>query len=336
MYNSPEYQSILNVAKTYLKEIADPKFDMNQTGGENRGEGAVGKAVLGKDKDSIIKTPRAPGSEGPGNIGKHEMTAMERMDGTPGFPRLLQKDVKQRKDGDYDGKIAMGLAKGKEMDEVVKTMPQDKREDAFRKLIGMRKKMHQKGVAHNDMHGANVFVDDDNNTSLIDFGKANVDPLAALGEALGFTNELMPSDMPFHGMTESGGKDGYDMKDSKLMELLGKNHTKVMQQLSGMEDAGDAGDDRYGRTEFDKFKMMPHGLHDSDRDFDQLRDEVGDLNDENVFKLIDMYYDGVGSDPTADRMARGFEDLKNTKKRIARGGNLRRGERLVPDRALDD
>ena len=326
MYNSPEYNSILSVAKTYLKEVADPKYDINQTGGKTLGSGAYGQTKMGQDKDSVIKEP-VEGTKG--RIGKHEMTAMETMDGTPGFPRLLQKDVTQRKDGEYEGKIAVGLAKGKPLKDAKKEMTPEQGQDTFRKLIRMRKEMHQKGISHNDMHDDNIFVDDDNNATIIDFGEANVNPVAALGEALGLTNELMPSDLPFDDSVSN-------MQDPEIMEILQNNHKRVMDELNGMEDGGmPIEGDRLGRTQFDLFKMMPHGKHNTNMDHDAIQSDVSELDNENVFRLIDMYYEGLEDTPAGERMARAFGELQNVRSRVGRGGNLRKGEVLVPDKAID-
>ena len=44
--------------------------------------------------------------------------------------------------------------------------------------------MHVRGIAHNDMHGGNIYVDEDDG-SVLDLGIAKVDKLAALMEAIG-------------------------------------------------------------------------------------------------------------------------------------------------------
>ena len=333
MYNSPEYNSMLNVARTYVREIADPKYDMKRPAGKTLGQGNYGQAQMGYDKDSVLKRPIEGNTEPKGNIGREEMAAMERMDGTPGFPRLLNKNVKE-KGKEYEGDIAISLAKGQTLTKAKKGMSEKEQQDIHKKLIGLRKQMHQKGVSHNDMHTDNIFVDDDKNASVIDFGKAKIDPLAALGEAMGSLNG---GDVAFH-MTASGGRleDAgiTDIKtDPEMNELLSGNHKNVMKRLQKLRDSGESDDE--DMTPFANFMQHSGGEH-GVFDHSQIKKDVKELaNDDFVYELINMFYDGVGKDSTSDRMARGFRDLKNIKSRLGRGGNLRRGEVNVPSRNLE-
>ena len=327
MYNSPEYQSIINIARTYIKEIADPQYDMKKTAGKQLGDaGEYGQAHMGYDKDSVLKKPIEDNPRPKGNIGPQEMAAMEKMDGTPGFPRLLNTDVKKTKDG-YQGNIAISLAKGQTLaDTMKKGMPEDKQKDAYKKIIRLREKMHKKGIAHNDMHDRNLFVDDDNNPSVIDFGKANIDPLAALGEALGTINV---GDIGFEMSMKDMLSDKFNMKDPEMQKTLRNNYDSISKELRGLLDEGES-------EEFDSF--LRHSSGDPQQiDHDDIRNSVSKLQDNDyVMSLINRFYDGVGENTTSDRMGRAVGDLKNIKSRLGRGGNLRRGETEVPDRNLDD
>ena len=42
--------------------------------------------------------------------------------------------------------------------------------------------MHKAGVSHNDLHGGNIYVDDDRKANFLDLGLAKVDRLSALME----------------------------------------------------------------------------------------------------------------------------------------------------------
>jgi serine/threonine protein kinase len=327
MYNSPEYQSIINVARAYVKEIADPQYPMKKAAGKQLGNaGEYGQAHMGYDKDSVLKKPIEDNPRPKGNIGPQEMAAMEKMDGTPGFPRLLNTDVKKTKDG-YQGNIAISLAKGQTLaDTMKKGMPEDKQKDAYKKIIRLREKMHKKGIAHNDMHDRNLFVDDDNNPSVIDFGKANIDPLAALGEALGTVNV---GDIGFEMSMKDMLSDKFNMKDPEMQKTLRNNYNSISKELRGLLDEGES-------EEFDSF--LRHSSGDPQQiDHDDIRNSVGKLKDNDyVMSLIDRFYDGVGENTTSDRMNRAVGDLRNIKNRLGRGGNLRRGEIEVPDLNLDD
>ena len=53
-------------------------------------------------------------------------------------------------------------------------------------LWNLRKRIHEAGIAHNDMHAGNAYYDSDTgNVGLVDFGLAQDDPMAALMEAFG-------------------------------------------------------------------------------------------------------------------------------------------------------
>ena len=65
-------------------------------------------------------------------------------------------------------------------------MQEKKRKEMLESYVSARKKMHLKGIAHNDAHEGNFMYDfKSKKGTLIDFGLAQDNPKAALKEAIG-------------------------------------------------------------------------------------------------------------------------------------------------------
>jgi len=137
-----------------------------------------------------------------GQIGQYEVAALERMKDTGFVPEL--KGVKYDSSGvprtvpedvgghvlERRGQLAMGIAPGKPVEAILgKNKDQD--EIIANKLVLARMEMHLRDIAHNDMHELNVFFDPKNGKlTLIDMGFAQINPKAALIEALGYHTEM--------------------------------------------------------------------------------------------------------------------------------------------------
>ena len=82
----------------------------------------------------------------------------------------------------------MSMAKGEEAADVLYGMDEESHEKIANNFWNARADLHKAGVAHGDMHGGNIFVDDDDDdlpVSILDLGLAQVSKLAALMEAFG-------------------------------------------------------------------------------------------------------------------------------------------------------
>ncbi len=153
----------------------------------NKSESVLGKGVYGEarltSKGDVIKS---------GAIGQDEVEAMQRLERSGISPVL--KDAEAHTDlvlgggreadgasafiGKYDGMLKMSRAKGVSMETVERT------NEVSESFLRSSKKMHLQGVAHNDRHMGNLFVDQ-KKVSFLDFGLAQTDSRAALIEALG-------------------------------------------------------------------------------------------------------------------------------------------------------
>ena len=163
---------------------------------EKLGKGNSGEVVLTKD-GKVIKW---------GQIGEFEADAMRKLDGTGISPKLFDAedleigfkagagadaDKTSYFVGRYDGLLKMSKAKGKPLVEWNLQTGFSREADVRSAFLQASKKMHLKGVAHNDRHDLNFFVAEKKGKlsgSFVDYGLAQTDPRAALIEAMGNSN----------------------------------------------------------------------------------------------------------------------------------------------------
>jgi len=358
--------------------VSQPDFDLDQYDDDEFMEGgAFGQIVVGDDH--VVKR---------GQIGPDEMKALYAMKDNPAFPTLLNgrfdgpfkhkssmynnpggADNEKRASGesmywdpddksDWEDKFpvapgtyAMSRAKGQEaFNTDFDDWDEGDRADTFRKFWRARGELHQAGFSHNDMHGGNVFIDDEGNPTIIDLGLAKDDPVSALMEALGgldyenqedyqlshyFAGASLPDDMremfdkrrgEFEQTMmdsfspEASDYDDYDEEDEYSQQLATKQD--MLQQLL-------RGGIRLQRGELDEYRNL----------FPMLQDRG------KVLGLIKALYKGIVPNDLEDRMSKAFDKRQNDSKMIRFANELRakRGEKsisvrnpnVVPPRNLD-
>ena len=177
---------------------------MNQATGI--GEGSFGEVFMSDDGQHVIKD---------GEIGPDELKRFFMMKDDPGSPSLvnaefftpfLHQNARERhqpimgRDTQFDpddysewdkqfptakGRFAMTAAKGRPWFDQVDQLDEPGLENARRNIWKARAAMHAMGLSHNDMHGGNIFVDDEGNAEILDLGLAKNNPISALMEAMG-------------------------------------------------------------------------------------------------------------------------------------------------------
>jgi hypothetical protein len=168
----------------------DPKKDMAGSG-KLIGQGAMGRVKLTDGPP--------PGVTKEGKIGEFEAAALKRLEDTGITPRLhgvvVEGQAKRVSGGlgghvkEASGYLGMSRVAGKPYGDQRWKMTQEQKEKAVDEYLKVRKEIHTRGVAHNDMHGGNFFYNAQTGKGgLVDFGLAQVSPKAALVEALGTTN----------------------------------------------------------------------------------------------------------------------------------------------------
>ncbi|NDB65918.1 MAG: hypothetical protein EB168_09665, partial [Euryarchaeota archaeon] len=216
----PNIKNVADAVKKMNTEaknlVSNPDFDMEM--GEELGDGAFGTVgIAANDPNVVIKE----GQIGPDEL--KALHAMRDNPGFPSLVNAefespfadtdLLDDIDNRasKIGDIEdwwdpedesgrpkwvgalGRFAMTKLKGQELAEW-SPLEEDYDEDdegetgmtrVARKIWQLRGQLHRKGISHNDLHGGNIYIDDDGNLSFLDLGMAKDDPLSALAEGLG-------------------------------------------------------------------------------------------------------------------------------------------------------
>lgn len=160
------------------------KYDWSESYGPGTKE--LGSGSFGQ----VMKTKGPPPlAVKRGEIGKDEAALIEKVGKADLGPKLVSGQVsvsKFAKPGEtlHAGRLAMTLVPGRDLndrkaeDKVGNTTVGD----AFWKARG---DLHRLGIAHNDMHPGNVFVDEKGKGRFVDMGLAQNNPKAALSEAMG-------------------------------------------------------------------------------------------------------------------------------------------------------
>ncbi|MFZ9568590.1 MAG: minor capsid protein [Vulcanococcus sp.] len=213
-------------------------------GSQQLGKGNAGEVVVAED-GSVIKW---------GQIGEFEAEALKALDGTGVAPRLidyedLQIDARPGAGsaadrslafvGRYDGLIKMSRAEGVPFEVWKEQATPTQIQEAKEAFLEASKKMHLKGVAHNDRHDVNflVFERDGSPSGLfVDFGAAQVDARAALIEAMGNTSSKRDFQATYIG-TQDGQAQGskwerFERNLSLVQDLLARqpNGSQVLRQ----------------------------------------------------------------------------------------------------------
>ena len=195
------------------KEIAKPEeagLKPGVTKPSGRGKGydpetkwdAKGNKEMGSGAFGAVKSTKGPppGIIKKGDIGEFEAEAIMKLQGIDGVPTFQGQNVTgpvkearfnvggsvatapgylamSKADG---APISLGMANG-----YFKRKP-EAAVQAMDEYIRLRKEMHMRGVAHNDMHSGNFFYDAKTGKgSIVDFGLAQISPRAAFFEAFG-------------------------------------------------------------------------------------------------------------------------------------------------------
>jgi hypothetical protein len=358
--------------------FSDPKYDLDQFNEDEAfGEGAFGQVWMHPDKKSVIKR---------GKIGVDELKALHAMRNNPNFPSLINgrfdtpfmnrsstynnplgaDDEHANTQGEYwdpdeqsefdrrfptaQGTYAMTRAKGKPLDEIWTGLTPEQQKKAQYTFWRARQAMHEAGFSHNDMHGGNIFVDDDGNSSIIDLGMSKDDPLSALMEGLGGADAEQGQDTQLTGWL-SGASMRRDFKD-QFDKNIGEIEQTLMDSMDGdptSYDDYDADQDYSPKWQYASNKlqdMLMGNIRMRDDDLNDLRETLPFLNNrDNVMKLIKNLYKDVALSGLEKRMAVAYDKRKLDTDVIKKANDQRakRGEspidvknpNVIPPRFLD-
>ena len=306
--------------------VADPNYDLSDDNlGEELGDGAFGQVHLEAAGENVIKD---------GMIGQNEVQALDLLKDIPGFPRIINT----RFDGEFEseedregstgasfwdqavsapGRFAMTLADGQPIGDAAYGWDDISAETAASNFWNTMAAMHKAGVAHNDLHGGNIFFNDELEPTILDLGLATVDKLAALMEGLASQNDNNYQLNDYVGMHQLP-QETIDQLEANRQELI----DTIAEDYSGDEWEDDTremwsdiieGDIRITRDALTDFRY-------------QL-----DLDEDQLQKYIDILYQGIEApeEPVDERseleqrMDKGYQGMLD---KIAKGAGYRDGE----------
>jgi tRNA A-37 threonylcarbamoyl transferase component Bud32 len=308
--------------KEIKKMVANSDFDLDQDGKE-LGAGSYGAVRMANEKHNgnnvVIKE---------GEVFQNELEALKHFENEEGFPQLVNAEInrpwrevagqmragnKKDENGDvetFGGRVAMEAVGDMELDEAFGVRGGlggsiNDVDDAVDKLWGLKKKLHTEGWYHGDMHDANMRWDSkEQKPAMIDFGKAMQNPMGAFYEAVGGLNGrdsvqglVNPWNQEMAGGegTKQRAEENLGRVRERMIEMAGIDPEKQPKKMRALDMVLRGGNP----------DILEDMIEEDKEDFPFLQ------NDDNVFELINMFYDGIGdgtSKPksTRERMAAAF------------------------------
>jgi hypothetical protein len=164
--------------------ITQQEGDKNYNWGSSIGSGSkkLGQGAFG----TVIKEPGKGNAVKRGDVGENEAKLIDRIGKVDLGPKLkaAELDGDTGRPGTKLGRLAMTVVPGKPIGykKANALVGGVKVADAY---WTARANLHRMGIAHNDMHIDNVFIDNKGKGRFVDMGLAQGSPKAALAEAMG-------------------------------------------------------------------------------------------------------------------------------------------------------
>lgn len=331
----------------------DPEYDLSDDSlGEELGTGAFGSVYESADGENVIKD---------GEIGEEELKALDVLMDNEFTPYLVNAEFREpfmtqseRRGSMADsadsqdfaglaffdsvksakGRFAMSMAKGFDLGNIDMYIGDEEGIDfAKREIWRARASIHKAGVAHNDMHSGNIFIDIPEDgwdydappkIQILDLGLARVDYMAALMEAIaGITLEdgqMSPKAM--NGNLPQEMQDKMDENLAKFKEMIYEDYPEEDEELTA--------------EDFENLFLGKIRLQDDE--LAELRAKW-EMDDETIQQYLDVLYDGLdvfsGELNTADRMADAFDKQKRYSDFATEYKRDRKGEEGFPDLKFD-
>jgi hypothetical protein len=282
------------VEKKTTAQIGDKDFDWKKSltkDAELLAAGMYGTAI--KDPGGVVVKR--------GELGQNEAKILEKASSLGLAPKMIAAELDGP--GNYDsknrmGRMAMELANGS---------PIGNRDGQEKAYWEARAALHRGGIAHNDMHTNNVFVDKKGKGQFVDMGLAQDSPKAALAEAMGvfvrapagaaLSNKKTggrtgDGDWQVRRWTNVGGEDfaaadrrgdersvNYLMNRYPTAYRVYANKNKAIKKMKS-----------FGLSNQDVADVMTHGIRSSETSLNQ--GAMGKLSDAQALQVINTLYDG--------------------------------------------
>jgi hypothetical protein len=291
-----------DIEKDITAQYGDTKYDWGASRGSGSkvlGAGAFGSVMKERDGNAVKR----------GNIGYEEAAIMEKVGKADLGPKMLAADLDGvgLQPGTAKGRVAMTVVPGSPIGNKAGDKPIGKTgkvvADAYWEA---RAKLHKMGVAHNDMHIENVFIDRKGTGRFVDMGLAQDNPKAALAEAMGAFKVIPDGTNKGSGAAPGRVGDG-DWQVSRWDGSAGRELARAERnpdQAAGFAQrfpvAGRVLQNkeqailklkRYGLSDQDVADVMTHGIRSTPESFE--KGAMGKLSNQQAQSVIDTLYDGI-------------------------------------------
>lgn len=331
-----EYKEVQELNADSEAYYMDPDYDLYDEAGE-LGSGAFGTVYMGGDGQSVIKE---------GQIGRDELQVMDLLKDIEGFPKLLKGEfqsgfknlatwensgvtVNPSDAGNGDtfwstaeaakGRFAMSLAGGEQVSDAFYNWDDITAENVASTFWQKMAAMHKKGVSHNDLHGGNVFWDEDEGEiNILDLGLAKTNRLTALMEGIGSLNEN--NYQLWFGFAP-------DQLPAEMLEKLQENKSALIERMAD-DYSGEEWEDEVATT---LEEVMEGDIRLTDEKIEEITDAL-QLDQEQLQEYIDILYDGIEPevDPSTltlpQRMEGGYKKMLD---KIAAAHGYKDGEAMA-------
>ena len=210
------------------------------------------------------------------------------------------------------GTYAMTRAQGEPAYSMMDSLGDEEKEKAMKSFWKARAALHMKGFSHNDMHGGNIFVDEDGNSSIIDLGLAKDNPLSALMEGLGGGDYEQGEDTQLSSLF-SGANLPEDLQKSFLGNMESVREM-IQDQISVDPDDYDDYDEDTDYSPEMTYRtqmledMMRGGIRMPQERLKEMTEAIPALGDrKQVMKMIQALYKGFGASGIEQRMSDAFD-----------------------------
>ena len=199
--------------------LGNKKYDWSESYGPGTKE--LGSGSFGQ----VMKTKGPPPlAVKRGEVGKDEAALIDKVGKADLGPKLVSGQVSVSKFAKPDetihaGRLAMTIVPGRDLNDrkAEERVGNTTVGDAFWKARG---DLHRLGVAHNDMHPGNVFVDSKGKGRFVDMGMAQNNPKAALSEAMGAFEPHKEWNVPTR-VNDIGEPDRGDWQVKRFKDMTG-------------------------------------------------------------------------------------------------------------------
>ena len=293
-----------DIEKDITAQYGDTNYNWEKSRGSGSkvlGAGAYGSVMKEGDGNAVKR----------GNIGYNEAQIIDKVGNADLGPRMLAADLDGMglQPGTAKGRIAMTVVPGSPIGNKAGDKPIGRTgkvvADAYWEA---RAKLHKMGIAHNDMHIENVFVDRKGTGRFVDMGLAQDSPKAALAEAMGVF-QIVPTGTVRNkgrngGRTGEGdwqavrweGSAGKEFRDAERSAAPAARQGFAKQyNVAGrvLQNKGKAilKMKSYGLNDQDVSDIMTHGIRSTPESFE--RGAMGKLTNQQAQNVINTLYEGI-------------------------------------------